>query len=78
MWSNQENRVRKQVKNSCEVVAYAMRSRYGFWQVHFGHIILYMRHFSNVIIDIHGDLSTKGNFKREHGLSGFRYTWNRS
>ena len=26
MWSNQENRVRKQVKNSCEVVAYAMRS----------------------------------------------------
>jgi len=26
MWSNQENRVRKQVKNLCEVVAYAMRS----------------------------------------------------
>ena len=24
MWSNQENRVRKQVKNPCEVVAYAM------------------------------------------------------
>ena len=26
MWSNQENRVRKQVKIPCEVVAYAMRS----------------------------------------------------
>ena len=26
MWSNQENRVRKQVKNPCEVVAYAMHS----------------------------------------------------
>ena len=26
MWSNQENRVRKQVKNSCEVVAYVMHS----------------------------------------------------
>ena len=26
MWSNQENRVRKQVKNFCEVVAYAMHS----------------------------------------------------
>ena len=26
MWSNQENRVRKQVKNLCEVVAYAMHS----------------------------------------------------
>ena len=26
MWSNQENRVRKQVKNPCEVVASAMHS----------------------------------------------------
>ena len=26
MWSNQENRVRKQVRILCEVVAYAMRS----------------------------------------------------
>ena len=26
MWSNQENRVRKQVKNPCEVVVYAMHS----------------------------------------------------
>ena len=28
-------------------------SRYGFRQVHFGYLILYMRHFSDVIIDIH-------------------------
>jgi len=26
MWSNQENRVRKQVKNPCEAVRYAMHS----------------------------------------------------
>ena len=26
MWSNQENRVRKKVKNPCEAVAYAMHS----------------------------------------------------
>ena len=26
MWSNQENRVRKQVKNPCEAVIYAMHS----------------------------------------------------
>ena len=31
-------------------------SRYGFWQVHFRHLILHMRLLSNMIIDIHCDL----------------------
>ena len=31
-------------------------SRYGFWQVHFRHLILHVRLLSNMIIDIHCDL----------------------
>ena len=31
-------------------------SRYGFWQVHFRHLILHMRLFCNMIVDIHCDL----------------------
>ena len=31
-------------------------SRYGFWQVHFRHLILHMRLLCNMIIDIHCDL----------------------
>ena len=31
-------------------------SRYGFWQVHFRHLILHMRLLCNMIVDIHCDL----------------------
>ena len=31
-------------------------SRYGFWQVHFRHLVLHMRLLCNMIIDIHCDL----------------------
>ena len=31
-------------------------SRYGFWQVHFRHLVLHMRLFCNMIVDIHCDL----------------------
>ena len=43
-------------------------SRYGFWQVHFGHLILHMRHFSNVIIDIHSDLCVRMSHDILHNL----------
>ena len=31
-------------------------SRYGFWQVHFRHLVLHMRLLCNMIVDIHCDL----------------------
>ena len=32
------------------------QSRYGFWQVHFRHLVLHMRLFCNMIVNIHCDL----------------------
>ena len=31
-------------------------SRYGFWQIHFRHLVLHMRLLCNMIVDIHCDL----------------------
>ena len=43
-------------------------SKYGFRQVHFGHLVLNMRHFSNVIIDIHDDLRIRISHYILHNL----------
>ena len=34
-------------------------SRYSFRQIHFWHLIFYMRHFCDMIVDIHSDLSIR-------------------
>ena len=44
-------------------------SKYGFWQVHFRHLILHMRLLCNMIVDIHCDLCIR---MTHHILHNFR------